>query len=489
MALKRFVKMLGYTDPRGYEYALIELEALVPDFNNPRIPSQDSALESMLRLMSEDADGMYNLATDIVENSGTNPAELTNVTAMNGTFVVREGNRRLTVRKLLRNPEQLKGHVSEAEVKRWKRLSEDARAKSLPSGLVCVIGEDHDAWVDRRHLGPQGGRGLQQWDTEAKRRRDQRRSGAKDLAVHVLDALKAHAPERFSDLEPPKRTFTTFARVVESAGAREVLGLDVDDRGRILLKDGERTIGILEEILRDLRKPGPTKLTSRKIHSSEQIVDYLKDTSRRVPRSVDSRSITLGTDTRTGGASGNGSRARAKNKSAPKDVMRSMHPPKDRRLQVIFEELRKARRLNLPNAAIVLTRLLLELSVESYAVEQDLPFAGEVNLELEQVMPRFHEDLQRNQLSVPKEVREALKWAQRQPMSLSHKLNAVLQHLANRGLMKPKEASALGRQMKAADILPLLNDAVHRLHVSPTIPRVDHILEAIAPIYNGIHKP
>lgn len=36
------------TDPRGYEYAMISIECLVPDAENPRIPPQDNALDAML---------------------------------------------------------------------------------------------------------------------------------------------------------------------------------------------------------------------------------------------------------------------------------------------------------------------------------------------------------------------------------------------------------------------------------------------------------
>ncbi len=129
MARDNVVVKRLYTDARGYEYALIHLDALVFDFRNPRIPAQDSALESMLQLLSEDPDGMLTLATDIVEQGGTNPAELTNVTRDSSHFVVREGNRRLAVRKILRNPEQIRGHRPDAEVKRWTALSRMAAKK------------------------------------------------------------------------------------------------------------------------------------------------------------------------------------------------------------------------------------------------------------------------------------------------------------------------------------------------------------------------
>ena len=38
------------------------------------------------------------------------------------------------------------------------------------------------------------------------------------------------------------------------------------------------------------------------------------------------------------------------------------------------------------------------------------------------------------------------------------------------------------------EVLPMLNDAVHRLDVVPSIPRVNHILEIVRPVFNGMLK-
>ena len=163
------VRKLRYTDPRGYEYALVDLDALIPDPQNPRIPIQESALATLLELLKQDADGVFNLASDIVEQRGTNPAELLNITPLPGTsvsYVVREGNRRVAARKILRNPEQLRGHVKDAELRRWVTLANSPGAADLPSVMVAVIGADHEHWADRRHLGPQAGKGLVAWDTD-----------------------------------------------------------------------------------------------------------------------------------------------------------------------------------------------------------------------------------------------------------------------------------------------------------------------------------
>ncbi|ODS52397.1 MAG: hypothetical protein ABS36_17600 [Acidobacteria bacterium SCN 69-37] len=489
MARDNVVVKRLYADSRGYEYALVHLDALVFDFRNPRIPAQDSALESMLQLLNEDPDGMLALAADIVEQGGTNPAELTNVTRDGDHFVVREGNRRLAVRKIFRNPEQLRGHRPDAEVKRWATLSKAATNKDLPTQIMCVIGDNHEQWVDRRHLGPQGGKGLVPWDAEAKRRRDQGRTGERDAAIHLLDALKAHDPDRFVDLEPPKRTFTTFARILESEDGREALGLDLSG-GRITLRNGQRTLHLIEQILRDLRKTGRDKLTSRTIHTTRQIVDYLDRSKEKIPAGLKGTALVLGgtAEAGSGSAKASSTEAGGKRTTPVKDVMRAMTVPTERRLHRIFDELAKARKRELPNAAIVLTRVLLELTIDAYAAKQKLSFAGDVDPTIDAAVSSFLEQAGRASFSVPKEIRDALKRAKSRPMTLTEKLTTAIDDLVTRGTLSGKEAGAKKRELKEREVLPMLNDAVHRLDVAPSIPRVNHILEIVRPVFNGMLK-
>lgn len=51
---RQLVKRLGYTDSRGYDYALIHLDVLLPDPKNPRIPLQESVEATILELVRQD---------------------------------------------------------------------------------------------------------------------------------------------------------------------------------------------------------------------------------------------------------------------------------------------------------------------------------------------------------------------------------------------------------------------------------------------------
>lgn len=477
------VKKLNISDSRGYTYALVDVDLLVPDSGNPRIPPQESRLDTILAVMKEDPDGIYNLARDIVALGGHNPAELLNVTEIKGGYLVKEGNRRIVARGLLRNPEQLRDHVSSAELKRWRKLAEDPRASELGDQLLVVIGRDHEPWIDRRHLGIQGGIGTLPWNAQARARRDAGRTGTNDRTLALLDSLKASYPDRFQDLEPPKRTFTTFVRVIDSQDARAHIGIDVDEAGNVVLRRGEQSLRILERVLQDLRKKGEEKLTSRRIDTTTAITNYLTqiETEENV-HTAGGKAIKLKTaeSGRTSPGKKSGQRRRVD------DILKSFNRPAELRLRKIFDEIAKARRNNMPNAAMVLIRILLELTVDHYANVRGLTFAGDKNTAAETDVKEFYRTLNGHKIDMTKSIRNALKFAGARPMSLSDKLEQVVRDLIAENKLGHKEGTAKLREIRSKDVLELLNDAVHRLQNAPSPERVEHTLEVIQPLFNAM---
>lgn len=477
------VRMLGYTDPRGYEYAVVDLDLLIPDAENPRIPLQESTLDTILALVAEDSDSLYMLAKDIVEQKGTSPSELLNVTRFGGSFIVKEGNRRIAARRLLRNPEQLRGHVSKAELERWRRLAGSGDAQGLATDVLVVIGEDHDAWIDRRHLGPQGGVGVQQWRPQAKARREERSRGTKDRTLSLLDGLKSAHPARFGQLDPPNRTFTTFERVVESSIASAHIGVDVDESGNVQLLHGERSLRLLEEILKDLRKLGTEKLTSRKIHDKDAIAQYLDEIDSRVEIGTNDAPITLVASASSATVQ---PRRSPRGDARARDILKQFERASAARPTRLFEELRACRKAKLPNAAMLLTRVLLEISADHYAAVRSLSFAGDRNVNVEEEVRAFRKQLGSAGISVAKPISQALNFAASKPLSLGHKLELVIHDLVQENKLSQKEANAKIRELRVKTVVELLNDAAHRLDNVPSIERVDHILEVIQPVYNAM---
>src|SRR5690606_5941987 len=110
-----------------------------------------------------------------------------------------------------------------------------------------------------------------------------------------------------------------------------------DEHGRVHVRHGERSLRLLEEILKDLRKSGTDKLTSRKIHDAKAIAKYLDELDKRLEVDIDVNPFTL--------ASGDqprpsGTAKRSKASTRPRDILQDFRKPKTARPAKLFEELK-----------------------------------------------------------------------------------------------------------------------------------------------------
>lgn len=491
------VKKLAVDDPRGYQYLVVPLDLLLPDTVNPRIQPQETPLDAILALIDENAEGLYALAKDIVELKGVSPGELLNVTpTADGYYVVKEGNRRVAAQKILLNPEQLRGHVPTKELERWKKLAKMPGAQGLPRQAICVSGEDHDPWIVRRHQGPQGGVGVSSWTAEAKARHARDSLGKEDRALKLLDLISARDANRFDPIRPAKGTFTTFSRVLDSQQGRAILGIDVDDAGHPKLLHGEKTLRMLESVLQALRATGSKRLTSRTIHSSDDIARYLHELKSEIPEDLDETPITLdgkaaSGSTKSGSSTTSGSTATGSTKATKKistDVLAGFTKWKNPKIRAIVEELRKVRRSNSATAAMFLTRALLDLSAEMYAKKHGLPFAGDEDGALRDEIKAFLATAASANVAMPKAVRNVLLAGSKgRVLSLDARVQGVVHDFVKQGHLSQKEADAKVRELKSNEVVALLNDAAHRLDNWPSIGRVDHILQIVQGVVNTIN--
>lgn len=89
-------------------------------------------------------------------------------------------------------------------------------------------------------------------------------------------------------------------------------------------------------------------------------------------------------------------------------------------------------------------------------------------------------------MAIPKFVRQALKFAETRPVTLSEKLEQVVKHLVSNKKIGHKEGNAKLREIRSREVVELLNDAVHRLQTIPSAERVKHILEITQPLFNAM---
>jgi len=291
-------------------------------------------------------------------------------------LIVLEGNRRLTVYKLLNNPElitnlNIKGFFKNLS----SRISIDENYK-----LDCLVTEDQGQglrYIERKH--EKGNNEVGWGDAERAHDKDRRGRAKKNdfLKIGISKIVrKLNLPEKLKENVLGRGYVTTFFRLLVNQQAWDIFGFKLDDRGNLTVadKDFENKLKVI--ILNILKKKNfnGDRLDSRSLNKSEQIEAYLKSIKKedvtKVKEEIEKSSQkTLWGDTITTIKTGT-------KRSFPKSSARKYLIPRDCILQIpqtkinnIYKELRDDLILDdtkksVPNAAGVLFRVFLEISID-----------------------------------------------------------------------------------------------------------------------------
>ena len=160
----------------------IELSSLLLSDKNPRLEPSFGEMEAIARMVEDQGDKLFVLATDIVEN-GLNPLDTIAVypsEIYSGYYEVGEGNRRVCALKLLKDPSLIKT-ISTTLSAKFVTLSNTYR---IQESVEVGVFENEDSlrhWMEVRHMGEQGGKGLSRWNSVQKARFGRIQSGADSL--------------------------------------------------------------------------------------------------------------------------------------------------------------------------------------------------------------------------------------------------------------------------------------------------------------------
>ena len=149
----------------------ISIDILLLSEDNPRLEASWSEDEAISKMVEDQNDKLYELASDIVLH-GFNPLDTIGVypsDTYNGYYEVGEGNRRVCALKLLINPERIKD-INASLYSKFKELSKNF---TNPNSIEVGVFEDVDSinhWMEIRHMGEQGGKGLSKWNSVQKAR-------------------------------------------------------------------------------------------------------------------------------------------------------------------------------------------------------------------------------------------------------------------------------------------------------------------------------
>ena len=206
-------------------YRTVPAKTVHLDSQNPR----HAPLERESQIIAALCDSqLIALATDIASIGALSPLEVLGVIGhegLPGHYVAVEGNRRTCALLLLADPSRAPTPDFRES---FSRISKEA---DIPSDLHVFEFPSRAAaqpWIDRRHLGVQGGIGTREWDNPSKARAASQSSAnttakADVLALAVVNhlCLLGH----LSDEQRKLVSLTTLSRYLNNASRRAILGL------------------------------------------------------------------------------------------------------------------------------------------------------------------------------------------------------------------------------------------------------------------------
>ena len=161
---------------------MIELSLLLLSDKNPRLEPSFGEMEAIARMVEDQGEKLFVLATDIVEN-GLNPLDTIAVypsEIYSGYYEVGEGNRRICAIKLLKDPSLIKTINAPMSTK-FVNLSNSFQVQESIEVGVFENEESLRHWMEVRHMGEQGGKGLAKWNSVQKARFGRIQSGSDSL--------------------------------------------------------------------------------------------------------------------------------------------------------------------------------------------------------------------------------------------------------------------------------------------------------------------
>ena len=363
-------------------FETFKLSELRLDENNYRtgpVSGQRAAIDAII---ADQGHKLVSLAKDILEMGGISPGEPLWVyrDTENGTYVVVEGNRRLTALKLMDNPLLADGTVVERE---FRALA--ARFAGHPirevTATVFPSFEAAAPWRRRRHSTSGSGIGLERWKTLAKARADRDHGLKARRVLSVVEFLQDSSAdwEAIADALDPR--WTTVERVLNAAPMKALLGVDVDLKtGQVSFENGDVNAGkkLLRSILGTMASAGFEFADVEQIDDREKFLNRFSGLSVKAKPAASSApgappqslppSFKPPPPKPPRGKPDIGTRKTL----APKSGVRTF-PVNGARLNEIYGECKKLLVLKNENASALLLRVFIELSTEAVFAEKSKP--------------------------------------------------------------------------------------------------------------------
>lgn len=261
---------------KGTSILIVPVSKLLLDNANPRIPLSKGQKEALGYMIRGLWDKLRPLAESIAVNGYDHFEPLLVVEADDGNYVVREGNRRLTVLKMLLNPNVIPKDYPRARkgITEIRKKAKDLDAlRMVPCSLTSM-----DATVrimDRRHGGERGGVGVVSWGP-IEAGRFKRSNGESIPQLDVLDDVVAYGKLSKDAKEiyyTDKFSLTNLERLIkDQKDSRKRLGIELDGGKVVYMGDRDNIMTALTDIVEEI---ATEKIKVNDIYTAEDGKNYL----------------------------------------------------------------------------------------------------------------------------------------------------------------------------------------------------------------------
>lgn len=355
----------------------IPVSEILIDQNNYRFDIRPDNPVDCIALMLADVDNvkkMIKIASHIAQN-GISPKPIVVSKDNRGRWVVRDGNRRVAALKLLNNPAE----ATDKHRQPFQKIRESAVMGMIPNAIECLTADNATIleYMKLEHMGPQDGIGQVDWGPREKGNLQADTDGTPQyaLARAICSYLEEHGVAEARNV-----SISNIQRLMQDAEISERLGFVWNGKQIEFHAIEEQVFNILKEIVLDFAIRGK-KVSA--IYDSGLRMDYINklfgERGLKEPTPVERPVFPTSKEKTAESSTGGGIRARTKAPSERKRVIERYKglpiPPSETKLNALCAELRsKINVKEAPIAAGILIRLILELSLNSYAERHSIPY-------------------------------------------------------------------------------------------------------------------
>lgn len=214
------------------EQRTIDVDHLVVDEENPRFEAVSTEEDALFSILEDQAlssgNKILNLARDIAEH-GLNASELLIVSPIDGTdtYLVREGNRRVTAIKLSLHSNRIPTRFIDLSPQ-FAKLSETMQKHRLIECCVCDDEDEIRRLLSLRHGGERGGVGTVKWNAAQTARFSQKGNPQSARALSLVEHLcKTRGYDAITTVAA-NIPATNLGRLLSTPEIRQILNITVN---------------------------------------------------------------------------------------------------------------------------------------------------------------------------------------------------------------------------------------------------------------------